>query len=164
MASHTRNCAGARVYHKTGENPKVVTIRYSRPPTMARPELGGIVTILHGRPPTTKTAKITKIVTILHSPKPAGLCALTHKTIMSPCFYASMRICSLTHKSPMLLNAYADMRIKALCSYAHKSMPPGSATVRMRIIIIPRAKMKIILTKKNSTKALIQTQPFLIQT
>jgi hypothetical protein len=63
MASHRGNCAGARVYHKTGENPGTVTIRYSRRPT-------------------TKIAKITKIVTILHSPEIPGL--LRMRIIITP--------------------------------------------------------------------------------
>ena len=138
MASHKRNCAGARAYHETGENPRtvtirhnppttigsleiteIVTIRYSRPPTMARSESGEIVTILHGRPPTTKTAKITEIVTILHNPKPPG-------------------------------SATVRMRIIIILRGVAKGL-------RMRIIIILRVKMRIILTRKNSTKTLIRS-------
>ena len=56
-----------RPYHKTGENPMIVTIRHTCATTIERPGFCRIVTIVHNPPPTMKGTKIAETVTILYN-------------------------------------------------------------------------------------------------
>jgi hypothetical protein len=102
----------------------LVTILHNGPPTIERSDLGGIVTILHGQPPTTKTAKITKIVTILHNSEIPSL--LRMRIIITPTGVGNRENENHYH-----------------------SQGERGGLLRMRIIIIPRLRMGIILTREK---------------
>ena len=59
-----------RPYHETGENPGIVTIRYSVPTTIEKTKFWQIVTIRYNWSPSTENSKIPQIVTIRHNRPP----------------------------------------------------------------------------------------------
>jgi len=108
------------------------------PLSTGEPSLMRLATIRHNLPTTIGSLEIGEIVTILHGRPPTTKRA----------------------------------KITEIVTILHNPKPPGSATVRMRIIIILRGvakglrmriiiilrvKMRIILTRKNSTKTLIRS-------
>jgi hypothetical protein len=58
-----------RPYHKTGENPRIVTIRHTCATTIESAKITETVTILYNRLLTIESPKIAETVTILYSPE-----------------------------------------------------------------------------------------------